>query len=407
MGRLARWRGVVGLALRRTWTRATRSAPRQVGFTVTGIALPVALLLIVTSVSLGLAASGTVASDDVDYWIVPESGASSAVVSVGGPQFGQVHPVGERLSARPNVEYATPVLLSVLPAEVGGTREFVLAVGVVPPATPIGVAGVSTAGLAAGDPHYADGGYDGPRTDEAVVSRPAASLLGLGRGDSLELTAAGGRNRTLSVANVSSAGTEAGELPVVLVHLSELQTLTGAADGDRADQLLVGTNDPAVRPALEGVYPRSIVLARGGLDAGGVADSSLALAVGLAALAVALTVGVLFAATTLGLAVAAASRERAVLAALGVSGRSRAAMLAVEALAVSLAGGLLGVGLGVAALPVANRLARRYVAEVTVAQFHPALVGYGLAAALAIGLLVLPYLLVMGRRTTSAASLVE
>ena len=407
VGRLARWSGVVGLALRRVWTRATRTAPRQVGFTVTGIALPVALLVVVTSVSLGLAAGGTVQSPDVDYWIVPESGASSPVVAVGGPQLGEVHPVAERLSARPDVTYATPVLLELVRLGSGEEREYVLAVGVVPGEAPVEVAGTSTAGLTPGDPHYANGTYEGPRTGEAVLSSGAASLTGLEAGDSASVVVGESGERTFEVVNVSAAGSAATDLPVAVVHLSELQSLTGAASGDRADQLLVQTTDPGVRPALESVYPRSLVVEKGGIAPGRVLDSSLALAVGLAALAVALVVGTLFSATTLGLAVAASGPERAVLAAIGFAGASRSVLLAVEALVLAAVGGVLGVALGFAGVPLANRLATRFVGETAVARADPLLVPYGLGVALAISLLVLPYLLVMGRRSTTVEALLE
>ena len=128
---------------------------------------------------------------------------------------------------------------------------------------------------------------------------------------------------------------------------------------------------------------------------------------GLTALAVALSVEVLFAATTLGLAVAAAGRERAVLAAIGFSGRSRSVVLAVEAAVVAGMGGVLGVALGFAGIPLANALAARYVGETAVARAAPFLAPYGLGVALLIAVLVLPYLLVMSRRTTTVEALIE
>ena len=403
--RIATWLGLAGLAGRRLAARATRTAPRQVAFTVTGVALPVALLLVVTSVSLGLAGGGTVASADADYWLVPEDGAGSAVVPVEGPRFGSVHAAASRLEARDDVAHATPVLLELVHFEAGGRSAWVLAVGVVPGEAPLDVAGVSTAALAPGDPHYADGGYDGPRTDEVVLSSGAAALLDVDAGAAV--TASTRRAaRPLTVVAVD-AGAQGGELPVAVVHLAELQTLTGTAAGDAADQLLVHATAPSARAALAGVYPRSTVVERGGLGAGRVLDDDLATAVAAAALAVALVVGALSAATAMGLAVAASSADRAVLSAVGFSARSRAGLLAVETLALALAGGVLGVAGWLAAVPLANRVAARYVADTTVARVHPELAAYGLAAALAIGLLVLPYLLVVGRRTTTVEALVE
>lgn len=407
--RLARWRGLFGLAGRRVAARATGQGSRQLWLTVAGVALPVALLLVVTSVSTGLATGATVTNPDVDYWIVPESGdAASAVVSVGGPQLGRVHATSTRLSERDGIDHATPVLRSMVQVRAAsGREEFVIAVGVVPRATPDRFAGVSTAGLSPGDPYFADGRYDGAHTGEAVLSAGAAELLGASAGSTLGVGAASaGRNRSFTVVNVSEGGaTAGGTLPVMVVHLSELQAVTGADAGDRADQLLVSTTEPGVREALEGVYPESLVLTRSGLATQRLFDAALPRALSLTALAVALVVGVLFAGSTLGLAVAAEGRHRALLSALGVSGRSRAAVLAVEVTIVALVGGVAGAALGAAGAAAINLVALRTLTTLPVAVFRPVFVGYGLAVALAIGLATVPYLLAVGRRTTAVEDL--
>ncbi|MFC7079033.1 hypothetical protein [Halorussus caseinilyticus] len=73
--RLARWSGLVGVALRRTATKATKTAPRQTAVSVLGVAIAVALMLVVTATGLGLVQGTTVRGDAVDYWVVPEGAA--------------------------------------------------------------------------------------------------------------------------------------------------------------------------------------------------------------------------------------------------------------------------------------------------------------------------------------------
>lgn len=409
--RLARWWGLVTLAGRRVLSSASGMESRQVALHVAGVAIPVALMLVVTSVSVGLATGTTVRSPDVDYWIVPESGnAQSAVVSVSGPQFGRVHQVSDRLNGREDIAYATPVLLELLQLQSGETTEYVLAVGVIPGETPTEIGGVSTAALAAGDPHFANGTYNGTWTGEAALSAAAAELLGARNGNTLAVSRPTGRpiNRTVTVVGTSRGGEAVvGELPIALVHLSELQTITGAAAGDQADQILVETTRPEAKAALATVYPRSVVLSRVGLTTREVGQSQLPLALGVAGLVVAVVLGLLFAASTMGLAIADDSRNRAVLRALGVSGRSRATIVATQALIVTLIGGIVGVGLGVVGVRVTNVLAQRYIVDVPVASFHPTLVAYGIGVALVIGLLTVPYLLVVSRRTTTIDALRE
>ena len=171
--------------------------------------------------------------------------------------------------------------------------------------------------------------------------------------------------------------------------------------------ILVMAAGPGAKPALEGVYPRTLVVERGGATGVRVFDSALPLAMGAASLLVAVVVGVLFAASTMGLAIAADGRTRAVMAAVGVSGRSRAGVVAAQAIVLALAGGVVGVVLGVGGIGLTNVLSARYLGAPTVAEFHPVFVGYGLGVALLIGLLTVPYLLAVSRRTTTVGDLAE
>ena len=97
MSSLSRWFGLVGVALRRTATKATRTAPRQTAVSVLGVAIAVALMLVVTATGLGLVQGTTVRGDAVDYWVVPESGGASTMVvstasaQLGGVQIGRAH----------------------------------------------------------------------------------------------------------------------------------------------------------------------------------------------------------------------------------------------------------------------------------------------------------------------------
>jgi len=397
MRRLA---GLLALGVRRTVSRLGGGS-RQVLLSVVGVALAVALMTTVSGVALELAAGSTVAGDDVDYWVVPESGdATSVAVPVGGSRLGSVHETTARLSRDDRVTYATPVLVSVirLRSQPAGTSEYVLAVGVVPPDGERSVVGLPTDSLAPGDPHYAGGDYDGPFTGEAVVSDAAAELLSTETGDRLAVPRS---NRSLSVTAVAEGDVEtgAGPLPVVLVHLSELQSLTGATDGDPADQLLVATDDPSVRGRLAGLYPHTTVVSRTGFTGPDVSTTSLPLAIGVAALVAGVAVGVLFVATMMGLAVTAERRTLAALAAVGFSTRSRSVLVLTETLTVAGLGGLLGSGVGAVAVALTNATAGRYFGVGDVARFDPLLVAYGVVAALCIGLVAAVYPVWLSRRT--------
>lgn len=393
--------GLAGLAVRRVWTKALYTDTRRVGVSVGGVALAVALTIVVTGVAVGLSSQGTVGSDDVDYWIVPEEGtASTMVVSTGGPQFGRVHETTDRLTADPDVSYATPVLVELVQLSNGrGSDEYVLLIGVV--AQPgISIAGLPTDRLDQGDPYFANGTYDGPWTGQAVVSSATAALLHVSVGDEIAVSDTR-ENASFTAVGVEEGGTDTGfgQVPTAVVHLSELQALTGADGGDQADQLLVDTNVPGVKPALEAVYPHSSVIARGGLTTS-VPSSGLSLAMSLTAGTVGLVVGTLFVATTMGLEVTADRRIYGVLGAIGLSRRSRGVIVLVQTLLVTAVGGVLGVCLGWLGVGATNAIAMATVTTTPVASFHPLLPIYGVAIALGIGVLSVPYLLWLTGRSS-------
>ncbi|MEF8818921.1 MAG: FtsX-like permease family protein [Haloferacaceae archaeon] len=402
-----RRRALVAFALGRAWRGLRGPRAKRLGLAVGGVAVAVALLTTVSGVALGLASQSVVQADGVDYWVVPEGDDLTTVaVATDGPRLGDTHALAADLRTDPRVTHATPVFLQVTPVRTapGAEPTYVLLVGVVAPgpsatADAPRVAGLPTAPLSPGDPHYANGTYDGRWTGELVASPAAAELLDVGAGDDVVVgsTAA---NRTFRVTAVASEGptTAAGATPVALVHLSELQSVAGAAGGDTADQLLVATNDPGVRSDLDEVYPRTTVVTRGGLSGGELSTTSLPAAMALAAFLVSLAVGALFTATTMGLEVTRDRRTLATLAALGYRDRSLVVLVATETLALCLLGGVAGVALGAVGVAATNAAVAQ-VGLPRVATFHPALVPLGVGTAALIGLVAAPYPVWLSRRT--------
>jgi len=401
MGRLRRLWGLVGLGVARVRGRI-RVAPHRVVLSVFGVALAIGLMISVTGVSLGLASQAVVESEEVDYWIVPEgSETESVVVSSGGVKLGNVHSTSQRIARDDRVEYATPVFVTLLPVQdaVTGKRTYVLTVGVVP--TPgMDILGLPADTLAPGDPHYANGSYDGPRTNELVMNDAAATVTNASAGTTL--TTPSGGDQPLRVVNVS-AGAESsvsGAVPVMLMHLSELQADSGAQSGDQADQILVSTNDRAVEDRLEGQYPRTTVVERTGLSGQQVSPSSLPLAMAVAALLAAVVVGVLFVTTMMGLEVNAGRQQIGTLAAMGYSRAARSVVVAAETLCLAGIGGLLGTALGALGTLGINAFGQALLGVGTTALFDPRLVGYALVVALVIGLVGAVYPVLVSFRTS-------
>lgn len=390
-----RLRALVGLGGRLVIQRLRHTAPRRTTVTILGVAFAVALCITVSGVSVAVANQGSVVGSNVDYWVVPDTESSSTLpVSVGGPQFGDVHSVSERLTERDDIEYASPVSLRLLEATHANTTEYVLVAGVV--AHPgLTIAGVNTSALTPGDPHYANGGYTGPWTEELVLSSGAGELLDATQSEPVTLpnqTASGRQSFTVSA--VSTGGESGvGSVPIAVVHLSELQSLTGGTTSDTADQLLVSTNNVNVRDDLAAVYDHSRVVTRSDTGLTSISNSDLALALAGAGLLVSLIVGVLFVATTMGLEVTTDRRLWATLTAIGFNSRSRMLLLFLQTCLLALTGGVLGILLGRLGVFAANTAISSILSGTVVAVFPLEFVPYALGIAFCIAVLTTPYLL--------------
>ncbi|WP_256546731.1 FtsX-like permease family protein [Halobellus inordinatus] len=345
---------------------------------ILGVAVAIMVMVTVGGVAIGLASQSAIQGEDVDYWIVPEDRtASSIAVSVEGTQLGGTHDVATRLNQDPQIDYASPVLLRVVQvrAPASNTSEYVIAAGVIPDGTDREILGVSTAALTPGDPYYANGSYEGDWTGEVVASEAAAELLSLDTGEELTLPRKD-LNRSLQVVNVStgSYSTGAGPLPIVVVHQSELQAITGATDGDPADQILVSTSSTGVKSQIEALYPQTTVITKSGFAGQSLSTSSLPVAIAVTAVLTAVVVGTLFVATMMGLELHADRKRLAVLTAVGYQTSSRAFLVVAETFILTLLGTAIGILLGIGGIELTNRLAAQYLGVQSVASFDPRLV---------------------------------
>jgi len=393
---------LVALGVRRVGNRLRGPARSRLLLSVLGVAVAVALVTVVTGLALGLASGATVASEDVDYWIVPaDSDARSVTLESEGSRLGDVHTVTRDLRTDDRITYATPVLIQPLRIEdpQSGDDMYVLALGVVPPESASAnrtVGGVPTSGLNASYPYYAEGSYDGAWTGDAVVTEAVAKGLGVSTGD--RLSASG---RSLHVVNTAERDLRAGvgDVPAVVLSLAELQALTGSAAGDQADQILIATANPGVREDLTGIYPESEVVSRATITGMGAGESRLPQAMALASVLVAGGIGVLFVATMMGLELAATRREIALLGAVGFSGWSRALVVVTETVTVAVLGGSVGVLLGAGGIAALNAGVVELIPVDSVAVLTPDVVAVGLLVALGVGVLASPYPLLLARRT--------
>lgn len=415
--RRTRWAGLVSFAARRLWQQATRTTTGRIAATTAAVAVTIAFLLVVTGIALGLAEAGVATETDADARIEPGEGETlSSVDGVEGARLGAANERAERIRSRDGVDHATPMLAETVRLETAdGDSELVLLVGVVPDEESRTVAGLPTGALEAGDPHYANGSYDGPRRSEIVLSRAAANDLDASSGESVavasaratgpaasdESASATGGAPTFDVTSVAAAegNDRDGGVPVALVHLSELQALSGASGGQLADSVLVWGDDGAASAAAEDAYPNAAVETDDGATPSKLFGDGLAFAASLVALIVGVTICAAFVATTMGITVDEDRRMLAVLESLGFPARSRLAVVAVSTLLTTLLGAVLGTVGGLAGIVAVNAAADATVASGNVAVAHPLFAPYALAIALLAGVVAVPYPLLIAART--------
>jgi len=405
--RRRRWTGLIGLTFSRWWQRASGTTAGRIISTVAAVALTIAFLLVVTGIALSLADGGMTAADDATVRITPEDQSTlSSVDGVEGPRLGATNERASEIRAHDGVAHASPVLIETGRLEVADSDpQTVRLVGVVSDDEPRTVAGLPTDRLEAGDPHYANGSYDGSRAGEIVLSRTAADRLDASAGDEVTVLTGPVRSANLSMTVTAVAETDGGEdgAPVALVHASELQSLSGAADGQLADRMVVWGDDDDARSAAADAYPDASVAVTGTADPTALFDDGLAFATSVIALVVGVTICASFVATTMGMTVDEDRRTLAVLESIGVPARGRLAVIAISTGITTLVGSFVGVGLGAAGIAAVNAAASATVAPGAVAQFHPLFVPYGIAVALLSGLVAVPYPLAVAARTSVLA----
>ncbi|THE65012.1 ABC transporter permease [Salinadaptatus halalkaliphilus] len=404
--RRTRWVGIVSLAVARLWRRAMHTRSGRIAATVTVVAVTIGLLVTVTGVSLALADGGAVSDDDGDITVTPaESATLSAVDGVEGPRLGDTNARTETIADADGVDHASPVLVEpgqLEAATEGEERRTVLLVGVVPDDEPRTVAGLPTDDLEPGDSHYGDGSYDGPPNGEIVLSAAAADRLEAEEGDELAVPAmegaTGSGDVSLTVAAVDDASDD--ETPVALVHLSELQSVGGAADGQLADRVVVWGDDDAASAAASEAYPDAAVDSGATANPASLFDDGLAFAASLLALLVGVVICTSFVATTAGMTVEDDRQSLAVLESVGIEQRGRLAIVAISTLVTTICGAVVGIVLGFAGIYAVNAVAGATIAPGLVAHSHPAFVPYALVVAVLSGLIAMPYPLVLAAKTS-------
>lgn len=244
---------------RRAPTSGFRHRRLQAALAVAALASAVALPVTLLSVGGGVAAHEIQSLEQAGYQITVSAAGTHGVDGA--------HALAAQIGRLGDVAAASPVLsasVDLYPS--GGGSRPVLAEGVLPGAfaatEPPTERSLFPSPLPLGDPtdqaHFGNGSYDGPATDELLLSSPLAETLGVRTGATLGVAATNGATSTTPFTVTGTFGLPPSLLgptaaDAIVLPLSDLQVLVGEARAngtsgpllDAADTVEVGLTGPA------------------------------------------------------------------------------------------------------------------------------------------------------------------
>ena len=388
---LARFRALIGIA-----AAQLRHDKLRTVLAILGVAMAVLATVLLVSVGTGVIDTGQQKFDASgrDLWV---SGGAIELRpgSVGGFQNTLVnaHPVANNISARGDVSTAVPMAFQTV--YIGqNTSEYETVVGVGAPAHGPSVS------IADGRPfqttedvHYAGGTYDGPMTNEVVIDQRTADLLGVGVNDTVHIggTLATARENEYVVRGISPTYSRFVGAPTAVMHLSELQEVTGTTASDRATFISVRLTDAAnsttVSQELQRDYPDYTIRTNEQQLEATLQEKVTVIASGLSLVVLAVVAGILLT-MNLQLSFVYQQRERfAALQALGMTRTSLVTVVIVNTLLIGILGGLVGVALAVPSTRAINWVAATLSGFENVVSLSQRILLGGFVAATAVSLL--------------------
>ncbi len=359
--RLARWGGRLRTAA--GLTRAQLQHHRlRLGLAIVGIALAVLAMTLLAGAGVGVLETGEqqFESADRDLWV---TAGETRLTSAGGGGFEnslyESRTVATEMEATDGVANAVPLAFETV--YVGtGDGEFETFIGTGVPGSGSAVRVTDGDGLS-GDPHYADGTYEGDRTNELLVDQETAAALDISVGDTVNVggSLAVARNTEFTVVGISPTFEQMLGAPTVTMPLSELHQVTGTTRTEPATFITITVEDDAdigaVQHDLEAAYPEYDVRSNQEQLEAVLQEQVLVLAAGGALVLLAVGAGIALTVSLLSLVVFQQRREFAALQAQGISPPLLIATVVGQGLTIGLLGGLVGVSLTQPAVSILNQ----------------------------------------------------
>ncbi|RLM84003.1 ABC transporter permease [Halobellus sp. Atlit-38R] len=387
---LSKLRAVIGIAIQQLRHDRGRTI-----LAVLGICLAVLSMTLLGSVGLGVVETGQEKFDASgrDLWIT--GGAVQLAPGAGGGfenTLYDAHNVSSEVEQRDAVQTAVPMAFQTVYVSPNGS-DFDTLIGTGAPARGGSVQITRGNGFSSRDIHYADGTYNGTMTHEVVISPQTAELYNVGVNDTLYIggTIGNARNNEFRVVGISPTFSQFLGTPTVIVHLSELQEITGTTANDKATMITIDVQDSAsiaaVESDIQSAYPEYQVRTNREQLQATLERQAVLLAAGGSLVILAAIAGI---ALTTNLLLSLVYQQRRTLAALRAQGAAASTLVGVvgtQALLLGVGGGVLGAVLTVPAIRVLNIVAEAVVGFENVVSIQPWILLGGIVIALLIGII--------------------
>ncbi|WP_265111020.1 ABC transporter permease [Halosolutus halophilus] len=365
--RPARWGGLLRTAGGLTLAQL-RHHRLRLGLAIIGVALAVLATTLLAGAGVGVLETGErqFEAADRDLWVT--AGETRLTTTGGGGFENSLHDsrtVAREMETYDGVANAAPLAFETVYV---GTDdgEFETFVGTGVPGGGSAVQVTSGEGLS-GDPHYANGTYEGTMTNELLLDEETARALNVSVGDTLHVggSLAVARNTEFTVVGISPTFERMLGAPTVTMPLSELHQVTGTTRTEPATFITITVEDDAAVDAvhrdLATAYPEYEIRSNQEQLEAVLQEQVLVLAAGGALVLLAVGAGVALTVSLLSLVVFQQRREFAALRAQGISAPLLIATVIGQGLTIGLLGGLVGLALTPPGIGVLNQLAAAVV----------------------------------------------
>ncbi len=384
------------LARVRTAGRLTVAQFRQQKFrlllAVVGVALAVLAITLLVSTGLGVLETGQDRFDtaDRDLWVTSDE---TRITAAGGGGFENAlhdsRTLAAEIEAHEDIEHAVPLAFDMVYLSESDAAEPqpIVATGVTGDGSAVQV--TEGDGLS-GDPHYANGSYDGEPTREVLIDEETAHAQNLSVGDTVGVggSLSATRDNTFTIVGISSTFEEMSGASTVTMPLSEFHQTTGTTGTEPATFITITVEDgadvEAVQQELEATHPDHEIRSNQEQLSAVLQEQVIHLAAAGALIVLAVGAGVALTVSLLSLVVYQQRDTFAALTAQGVSSVLLIYTVIGQGLVIGVLGGALGVGLTPPAVYGLNQLSEALVGFDGLVQTAPWV--YALAVGVAVGI---------------------